>query len=147
MRRLLVKAVVMACLLAVSCTKKEAVIAPPVQRYNDFFPSEHSNVSLGEVDMFVSIRKRARQMRDDAITRGRSDGDFDLQAAQEQNENPEEVKWVRQQITETIDSKTTWSPRISRNFEVLARRRAELRSVGVVVPETLPRFMAQPRDD
>jgi hypothetical protein len=147
MRRLLVKAVVVGCFLAVACTKKEAVIAPPVQRYNDFFPAEHSNVSLGEVDMFVSIRKRARQMRDDAITRGRNEGDFDLQAAQEQNENPDEVKWVRQQINETIDPNTPWSPRISRNFEVLARRRAELRSVGVVVPETLPRFMAQPRND
>ena len=66
--------------------------------------------------------------------------DFDLDAARELNQNPEEVKWIRTRIEQTLDGASVWTSALAGTFQAMQAKRDALRSVGIVVPTTIPRF-------
>lgn len=141
-RSLIVALAGAAILLATSCRKSEnseaSAAAAPVQKFEDFHPTEHTSLRAEQIDRYVAMRKRARQMNDERVTRGVSLGDTDADATKELGENPAEMKWIREQLDSISQPAVVYKGTTFENWQTANRKRDALRSVGIVVPDRQP---------
>ena len=139
--KLVVVALAAAAILC-GCHKSEsaadAATAAPSPKFEDFHPTEHSSLMPEQIDRYVAVRKRARQMNDERLAKGLPRNESDDDAIQELGENPAEMKWIRQQIDYVIQPSAVYKGTTFENWQTANRKRDALRSVGIVVPDHQP---------
>lgn len=103
-----------------------------------FRPPKDGLLTNDQVSMFISVRERARAERDARLARGASAASVDRDVVDELGFNYDEYKWVKARVDEVrrLDFSTGKANRVEANFATLHRSRAELKAVGVVLPDT-----------
>lgn len=111
--------------------------APAVQ----FDPSGLRQLYETHVVNFIKVKARARKLHDDYLVAGRNTSNVEADAARDEGVDFEEYRWTRQRVETVVHPRRpqdlTKITYIRSDWMLLSHHREELRSVGVVIPNSL----------